>query len=405
MSEAVDHNITDCDIEITQFQMNFYEHYSWWLGGIASIVLATFGLLFNTISVYILCDRRLTSSFFNTMLACLAVVDNSFLFIRICVTMVMQFMELSPTPSEGIHLSVFIYLLHPAQSFFMTCSIYITIELAWERYTSISNPHLHHLRQMQGKGIRTFLYIMPVVMLSTIFNIPKLFERQVVETKSKVVSLQDSSWTNELGFNNNETISYNQSYVLHIFPTDLRMNNEYIIWYVNVANLMVNSIVPGVLLVFFNYKVQVYSTKRAKCKSDASKRQKESLNQPLEADSDNERKIQRYAIRQKCVLFAIVAMFFLCHALRVAQNVKEIIDFEENRSEVEKGCIPNEFWELLLVPLSDLLVQINASMNFFIYCICDYIFRNVLDEKVSRIRSFRNSTRRTAQEAIELHTT
>ena len=181
--------------------MNFYEHYSWWLGGIASIVLATFGLLFNTISVYILCDRRLTSSFFNTMLACLAVVDNSFLFIRICVTMVMQFMELSPTPSEGIHLSVFIYLLHPAQSFFMTCSIYITIELAWERYTSISNPHLHHLRQMQSKGFRTFLYIMPVVMLSTIFNIPKLFERQVVETKSKVVSLQDSSWTNELGFN------------------------------------------------------------------------------------------------------------------------------------------------------------------------------------------------------------
>ena len=168
---------------------------------------------------------------------------------------------------------------------------------------------------------------------------------------------------------------------------------------------MVNSIVPGVLLVFFNYKVQLYSTKRAKCKSDASRRQKESLNQPLEADSDNERKIQSYAIRQKCVLFAIVAMFFLCHALRVAQNVKEIIDFEENRLEVEKGCIPNEFWELLLVPLSDLLVQINASMNFFIYCICDYIFRNVLDEKVSRIRSFRNSTRRAAQEAIELHST
>ena len=55
---------------------------------------------------------------------------------------------------------------------------------------------------------------------------------------------------------NNGSVSYTKT-VVSVKPTDLRMNDDYIFYYNNLAKLVVTGIVPFVALCVFNFKVCV----------------------------------------------------------------------------------------------------------------------------------------------------
>ena len=86
--------------EITESQKKFYSVYSWWLGGIGIIFVGSIGILFNTIAIFILCNKRMKESFFNRLLGCLAIVDNLFLVNGIYSALAMQLIE--PSNSSGV---------------------------------------------------------------------------------------------------------------------------------------------------------------------------------------------------------------------------------------------------------------------------------------------------------------
>ena len=171
----------------------------------------------------------------------------------------------------------------------------------------------------------------------------------------------------------NETLTKNCTTEYSIFPTEIRINNDYILWYINIANLVVTTIVPVVLLTFFNYKIHVGVIER---------RRKRALmiSEAILSNEAEERK--SYEIRQTFVLFAIVAVFIICHMLRIILNLEEIVNFDFNYEQRNVGCTGVEFWEMLTLPISGVLLQINSSTNFFIYCIYDGIFTDVLKSRV-----------------------
>ena len=78
--------------------------------------------------------------------------------------------------------------------------------------------------------------------------------------------------------------------------------------------------------------------------------------------------------RQAIVLFGIVIAFFLCHILRIIVNIEEIITYddwvktEERANKTGQYCGGVQFWTMITTDYSFLLLQINASINFFIYC-------------------------------------
>ena len=66
-------------VPITLNQWDFYDNFSWWLEGFASILIGSMGIIFNLTTINVLLGSDLAASFFNWLLVCLAVFDNLFL--------------------------------------------------------------------------------------------------------------------------------------------------------------------------------------------------------------------------------------------------------------------------------------------------------------------------------------
>ena len=116
--------------------------------------------------------------------------------------------------------------------------------------------------------------------------------------------------------------------------------------------------------------------------------------------------------KQTSVLFTIVAMDFVCNSLRVILNIEELLDIggKTYTQLMEEKCGGNNFWAVLTIPISMLLLEINASSNFFIYCVFDVKFTDLLKTKCStnltRTKKARNpdlTERNAGLVDIELH--
>ena len=57
----------------------------------------------------------------------------------------------------------------------------------------------------------------------------------------------------------------------------------------------------------------------------------------------------------------------------------------EEREALDQGCEWLKFWTIIVAPISHLLLQINSSINFFIYCFYNQSFRHVLLYKLGLV--------------------
>ena len=126
-----------------------------------------------------------------------------------------------------IHEYAFGYCLYPLHNFVLCCSIYVTVALALERYRAVWRPVEYHNK---CKGVNPWRrvvlsYVMPVVIFSVIFNIPKFFEVKFV-----VVPVDIESENRTVVSTVNRTLAA---------PTVLRLQDHYVIFYVNAARLLV----------------------------------------------------------------------------------------------------------------------------------------------------------------------
>ena len=387
-------NTTSC--EITKSQEDFYETFSWWMLGIGSICVSSVGVILNTLSVYILCQQNMRSSFFNRLLICLLVVDSLFLVYAIFNAIGMQ---LQSSYFSDTHPFTFVYFIYPTRNMVLCASIYMTVGLSYERYNSVRNPITVH--QNQGNdGQRLFLYVTSVITLSFVYCIPKFFELKV-ESSNNNNTLRDNVTLNDSGTLDNDTLSYKYD-LFEIRPTKLRQNPNYILWYINISNLVVTGIIPALLLSFLNFNIY---------KSLRQWRQRK----PIMVTAEN---VTRTGIetghnrKQTSVLFSIVLMDFVCNALRVILNIEELLDIggKSYTQLVEEECGGNNFWAVLTMPISMLLLEINAGSNFFIYCVFDVKFTDRLKTKCStnftRTKKARNpdlTERNAGPVDIELH--
>ena len=83
-------------------------------------------------------------------------------------------------------------------------------------------------------------------------------------------------------------------------------------------------------------------------------------------------------VQKTRILFSIVFLFVLFHVLRVILNIEEFVTLDNQRIAKEMGCEWLQYWTIIAAPLSHLLLQINSSINFFIYCFFNKSFRDEL---------------------------
>lgn len=137
----------DCP-SFTQADSFFLVKFSFWVEGVAQTSIATLGIFGNLISCLILTRKHMRNSF-NLLLVTLAAYDTWYLFGAI-----LESFRKSFNLASDLHILMFPYFLYPLHQTSMTGSIFMTVAIAFERYSAVHFPI--NYSQVRTKGT-TFL--------------------------------------------------------------------------------------------------------------------------------------------------------------------------------------------------------------------------------------------------------
>ena len=376
---------------ITQDQLYIYHIIEFWLQGLVGIVMGFVGIIFNVTTIIIVLRSELAAMFFNWLLICLVFFDSVFLLTAIMEGFRNHFVE-----NSSMLVYQFVAFLYPLRSVAMCCSIYVTMLLALERYYALANPAECAQQNVLGKQKKKLkIYFMihwkrlmkcvgSIIVLSSVLYIPKFMElRMVKENICPANSTLNSSCTHKY------TVRH----------SDLRENETYIVWYLGIQ-ILLTVIVPLISLVYLNISVFRRLRKHTNMKN-VLKTEEQS---PIQWPSNNVQQqddIREAAImslgkttierrelnisQQTIMLFAIVVLFLISHTFRVVLNIEELATLEKFKMEKKHGCTWLQYWTLVLVPISHLLLQINCSVNLFIYCMFNTMFRKAVKSELIHV--------------------
>ena len=247
----------------------------------------------------------------------------------------------------------------------MFCSMYMTVILALERYNALARPTSHQstasgnrkftvLSYFKMHWLRLLKYVGPVILLSTLFYSPKYLELYLKKDERCNTTVEN--------FNCSE-------YMVGL--TDLRKSSDYVLWYLNVTNLIFTTVVPLVALAYLNFNVYLKFKQyihRQPSHRHGPKSRQQNHNQLTTPSSNNNvqerfRKREKDVVQQTMILFVIVILFVLSHVLRIILNIEEMKSLREEREALDKGCEWLKFWTIIVAPISHLLLQINSGIN------------------------------------------
>ena len=319
---------------------------------------------------------ELASFLFNWLLLCLAVFDNLHLLNGILEAFRKYFQH-----SQLLDY-FFVYFLHYLRGVIMCCSEYMVIVLALERYHALSNKEEYHPARLpnRNKLKEYFLnhwrslikYVCPLIILSLLFHIPRLFESKIIEEKfCTMVSINESSST---------CLCHTLESVRE---TNLRNNRFYILWYLNVTNIIVTVIIPIVALVYLFCKIFVQFRKHKKTYT---------LVQLLPPEEENSMSVSREMIEkenvmveQTTMLFAIIAIFLISHTPRCILNIDELVSLDNMENAKEEGCIWLQYWTVFVVPISHILLQVKCGINLLLFCVFSGSFRRNIRHRLKKL--------------------
>ena len=366
---SISNNTTTFICEPTENEWGTYSTISWWMDGIASPVIASSGMLLNTIAcVTLISSKKIETIFFNRLLVCLAIFDNLFLSIGISEAIRKYVIR-----SSYIYDYAFIKFIFPFRSMVMFCSMYTTIILAFIRHSAIKNPLNYKARSEENA--RSYMsvvnYITPVFLSSILFYSPKFFEFNISHS-------HEMCQTNYSVQNTSENIQVRPFHDYLITETNLRKNKSYIFWYSNIFNHIVTLVLPLILLVFFNLGIY-FELKSFKSRQPSSRRQM----QDTKSITNDKGKKQEEKNRneQSIIVISLVFMFILCHFIRAVLNIQELVNFEWKFTEITRGCAGVKYWAMVLVPFSEFMLLTNSSANFFIYFLFHNEFRHLIQKR------------------------
>ena len=156
---------------------NLYRVFSYWVGGIAVILVAIVGIILNITGIGLILAFRLSKhNIFNHIIVFLFIVDSVFLFVKIIDVLVQNF-----NVKNKILIIMFPKFAYPMSAICLTLSVFLTVGVAHERYVAIKHLIVHNQQNSSAKYRRTKLmkYILPMLLCAIAFNVPKFFEAEL----------------------------------------------------------------------------------------------------------------------------------------------------------------------------------------------------------------------------------
>jgi len=199
-------------------------------------LLVFIGLLGIIGNISLICwFGRKTKNFHHLMLV-LAIYDILYIFINIII---FGLPNIFASVEEGSIYKNAVPILLPIAQIGLTGSIYLTVAITIERYFTVCHPYF-----MFSKSWPSVVYILPIVVFSVLYNLPKFLELQV----------NSSHQAADFNITNNDTqlslpTDEENIFVLEkIEPTQLRLNPTYIKVYLIYMNFIIHGIIPFITL-------------------------------------------------------------------------------------------------------------------------------------------------------------
>jgi len=261
---------------------------SLWMEGVLMPIVGAVGLAGNLLSVAVLLGKEMSNSF-NKLLITLTIFDTTFIVFMVIDYTGFRVWQWPFGHESALYAYVFPKFLFPLNNIALSCSIYTTVGIAYERYTAVCRPYSYNSRETTMRpSLRLVQILLPVLLISVVVNLPRFFE--------VVTSMERRNVT--IGGNVTEV----QEFVTYDI-TQLRMAPDYIRYYINWTRLLCTCLLPVFFLVLLN--VNIFRGIRL-----SRKRSRGSAKKELNLTS---------------ILVCIVVVFLVCNIPRVFINCYEFL--------------------------------------------------------------------------------
>nr|CAH0113098.1 unnamed protein product [Daphnia galeata] len=295
---------------ISEPEKSYFPLFEFVISLVLLVVVALPGLVGNFISIFILSRPQMRTSL-NVILIGLASFDSILL-----LTSILLFVVPSIYAYSGV--GEFYYRhIHPLITPYtfvlgttaQTSSVYLTLTVTVERYIAVCHP----LRARSWCTCKRGRMAVVIIGIGSLFyNLPRFFE---VERCLYVDSELGESW-------------------IMLIPSPLRNDKTYVTWYIVSLYFIIMNFVPFTLLAILNgaiYKQVREANRERSLLTNSQKRE----------------------IGLATMLLCVVAVFFIFNILAMVVNIFEVANILVDE----------------MTRVSNLLVSVNSSVNFVIYCI------------------------------------
>ena len=352
-------------------------------------VVGSVGLVGNLAAIVVHSHPDMKNTF-NQSLITLAVFEILFLVLVICDHATVIWSE--------VYIVMLPYFIFPLKNILLSCETYLLMSIALERLIAVVRPLWYRTARLRlSSWYHSLVFILPTLIISVSFNIPKFFELQLVS-----VNTTDS---------NNVTKE-----VWEFEVTPLRLDPNYIKYYIFWTRSLGTGLLPILFLLVTNSSIYLSLQRQRPTNTNTrncsiatavieSQERRPSvfsilsdwlggetggagateINTMLSEDqiTENRRSLSHSAR----TLSAIVLLYVVCNLPRLLINLAEYIyqsqlyqDYSDCR------CVKNIVWLEVFVRLNHFLLTVNSSVNFIIYWSVGKQFKSTLRGILTKVR-------------------
>lgn len=318
-------------------------NFKYYCDGLLVSIFGCLGIIGNLIALVVLSRPRLRDCFHQLLLT-LACFDTLYIIIG-----GLNYTFKAFESKNDMFIVAFPHFIYPFTNITMNATIFMTMAISIERFLGICYP-LHY----PPHNRKSWFYILPVLLLSFILNIPKFLEGEIKWER-------EDSWGH---LNRTEKINLNiKEWIPASRPTELRKDSNYIKFYKTYFRLFSTAVIPFLVLIVINARI-IIELKQVKAKRFGS-----------------QRKLWK-EMNMFLVLLCIVVIFVCCHVPRV---IIDIWEFSLVESIVQcndlflSGEMSHPFhpskWIECLNHVSHFTGILSSCTNFLIYSFIGHNFR------------------------------
>jgi len=269
----------------------------------------------------------------------------------------------------------------PLNHIALTGSVYSKLSITIERYLIVCHPFYVWSHNWKAR-----LYIIPIIIFSIVYNIPKFFEIETMSTTSvgnsslNEINVTMDAYTNVTERSRNHSSEDVLKY--GIKATELRLDLDYVSIYLIWTNFIVMCVIPFSILIGLNsltlkglknhLKHLELTASSIPMESMGSESRRRSTSNSKYSTMQETKNLWRSTVAIKRrnneislskISLLIMSAFIMCHSVRWVPNIYELI--QHMKPDDEEFEWPE--WVDSMTHVSHFLTTLNASINFYIY--------------------------------------